>query len=249
MEWERDEELIEGVGWLLEGRIASPLSRHSDEGFCHCEGITAGRGARVSKITLLLLANSPGNADASAMVGHAGRNVVDVGGFFESSEVPGIVLAPLGIIGSMAPVLLAHPLDGLLSALHTAVLSCDFGIEVGVQPSLATPVPTTGPGIKGCYRSKVFTHSVQDETGHPEMISHVDSFTGSYLEFPLGGHALGIQAGPVVSLHNIPTIHFVCSHTTVVWTLGPREATARPTEKVPIHAHKSIFLLHSKPGC
>ena len=26
---------------------------------------------------------------------------------------------------------------------------------------------------------------MQDETGHPEMIAHVDSFTGSYLEFPL----------------------------------------------------------------
>jgi hypothetical protein len=30
-------------------------------------------------------------------------------------------------------------------------------------------------------------------------------------------------------------------------TLGPREAVGRPTKRVPICAHESIFLLHSKP--
>ena len=56
-----------------------------DEGFGHGEGVTVGRWAKVFEVALLLLANSPGDADASTMVGHAGREVVDVGGFVEPS--------------------------------------------------------------------------------------------------------------------------------------------------------------------
>lgn len=33
----------------------------------------------------LLLADSPGNVDASSRVGHASRKVIEVGGFVESS--------------------------------------------------------------------------------------------------------------------------------------------------------------------
>lgn len=57
-----------------------------------------------------------------------------------------------------------------------------------------------------------------------------------------------VQAGLVVSLHNIPATGFVCSHTTVIWTLGPREVAGRPTKGVFVCAHENIFLLHSKPG-
>ena len=56
-----------------------------DEGFGHGEGVTVGRWAKVFEVALLLLVNSPGDADASTMVGHAGREVLDVGGFVESS--------------------------------------------------------------------------------------------------------------------------------------------------------------------
>lgn len=72
--------------FVLEGLVASFVEKtRADEGFCHRKGVTVGRGATVFKVTLLLLADSPGNADASATVGHTGREVVDVGGFVESS--------------------------------------------------------------------------------------------------------------------------------------------------------------------
>ena len=72
--------------FVLEGLLASFVKKtRADEGYCHPEGVTVGRGAPVFKVTLLLLADSPGNADAGAAVGHACRKVVDVGGLVESS--------------------------------------------------------------------------------------------------------------------------------------------------------------------
>lgn len=72
--------------FVLEGLVASFVEEtRADESFCHRKGVTVGRRATVFEVTLLLLADSPGNADASATVGHAGRKVIDVGGFMESS--------------------------------------------------------------------------------------------------------------------------------------------------------------------
>lgn len=64
-EWEQDEELIgrelfdgckfSPLSFCTEGLIASFVEKTcADEGFCHCEGVTAGRGAPVFKVTLLL---------------------------------------------------------------------------------------------------------------------------------------------------------------------------------------------------
>jgi hypothetical protein len=98
---------------------------------------------------------------------------------------------------------------------------------------------------------------MQDKTGYPKLISRAGPFTRSYLEFPLGRHNLsicpcdldfGTQAGPGVSLHDIPVVDFVYSHTTVMQTLGSREAIGRPTKRVAICSHESVFLFHSKPG-
>ena len=71
--------------FVLDGLIASFIEKTcADEGFCHRKEVTAGRGVTVFTVTLLL-ADSPGNADSSSRVGHAGRKVVEVGGFVESS--------------------------------------------------------------------------------------------------------------------------------------------------------------------
>lgn len=142
----------------------------------------------------------------------------------------------------------------LMDFVLQTVLSHGLGAAAGVA-ARTIPVPRNRLGIKVCYDSRVFTHSVQDETSNPEMMSHVSSFTGSYQELPAGGHELGtflhnldggMRGAPVVSLHCILAIGSVCSQATVVWTLGPREAIGRPTKRVPICTHKSIFLLHPK---
>ena len=72
--------------FVLEVFIASFVEKTcADEGFCHRKGVAVGRGATVFKVTLFLLADSPGNVDASTRVGHASGKVVDVGCLMESS--------------------------------------------------------------------------------------------------------------------------------------------------------------------
>lgn len=56
--------------------------------------------------------------------------------------------------------------------------------KVSVATS-AIPVAWDRLRIKWSYHTKVFTNSVQDETSDPQMISHIDAFTGANLEFPL----------------------------------------------------------------
>lgn len=49
--------------FVLEELTAGFIGKtHVDEGFCHRKGIAVGRGATVFRVTLLLLADSLGNA-------------------------------------------------------------------------------------------------------------------------------------------------------------------------------------------
>lgn len=55
------------------------------------------------------------DADAGAAVGHAGRELIDVGRLVEACQAPGIVQSPLGVVGTdVVLVALAQLLDGLL---------------------------------------------------------------------------------------------------------------------------------------
>lgn len=81
----------------MEGLVASFVEEtRADDGFRHRIGVAIGRRPTVFKVTLLLLADNPGNADTGAAVGNASGKVVDVGGFVESSQTAGVVQAPLG---------------------------------------------------------------------------------------------------------------------------------------------------------
>lgn len=88
----------------------------ADQGFGHTVRVTVGGWAAVLKVTLLLLANGTGNADAGTAVGHACGEFVDVGGFMVASETAGIVEPPFGVIGTdVVTVPLSKPLDGLFN--------------------------------------------------------------------------------------------------------------------------------------
>lgn len=141
--------------------------------------------------------------------------------------MPGVIQAPLESVGSdVVLVSLALFPDGLLNVLPIILFSRGLGTEVGID----IPDPGNGPRIQGCYHCRVFTYMMQDERGHPEMISRVDSFSGSCPDFPLEGHDpsicpsnpdAGVQAGLVVSPQDIPVTGFFCSHATAVWPWGP----------------------------
>lgn len=88
----------------------------ADQGFGHTVRVTVGRWAAVLKVTLLLLANATGNADAGTTVGHTCREFIDVGGFVVAGETAGIVEPPFGVIGTdVVTVPLSKPLDGLFN--------------------------------------------------------------------------------------------------------------------------------------
>lgn len=95
--------------------------------------------------------------------------------------------------GAYVLMLLASFLNGLPNVLQTILLLQGLGAKVGMA-ACTIPVPRNGPVSKGCYHPKVFTYMMQNEMGHPEMIFHVDSFTRSCLEFPLGRHDFSIYS-------------------------------------------------------
>jgi hypothetical protein len=52
--------------------------------------------------------------------------------------------------------------------------------------------------IFGAYLdSPLFTNSEEQESGHPEVVSHVDTVTWTDLELPLGRHDLGVDTRDV----------------------------------------------------
>lgn len=82
---------------------------------CHGVGVAVGRGPAVLEVALLLVAHVARDADAGAAVGHAGRELVDVGRLVEARQAPGIVQPSLGVVGTdVVLVALAQLLDGLL---------------------------------------------------------------------------------------------------------------------------------------
>lgn len=70
------------------------------------------------------------------------------------------------------------------SLLQSTIFPHLFCAEVGVAAG-TIPVPWDRFGVKGGHHSKVLTDSVKNEASHPQVITHVDTFTRSNLELPL----------------------------------------------------------------
>ena len=88
----------------------------ADQGFGHTVRVAVGRWTAVLKVTLLLLADAAGNADAGAAIGHARREFIDVGGFVVASETASVVEPPFGVIGTdVVMVPLCKLLNGLFN--------------------------------------------------------------------------------------------------------------------------------------
>lgn len=88
----------------------------ADEGLCHSIRITVGGRPAVLEVAPLLMAHTPGDADAGATVGHPSRELMDVGCLVETRQAPGIVQPPFGVIGTdVVLVTLAQLLNGLFN--------------------------------------------------------------------------------------------------------------------------------------
>lgn len=77
---------------------------------------------------------------------------------------------------------LAHPPQSILPSHHR-------GAEVGVTAA-AVPVSLHGFRVQRCDKTKVLTHTVQQEACHPQVITHLYPLAWPHLELPLGvrGH-------------------------------------------------------------
>ena len=140
----------------------------------------------------------------------------------------------------MGRVVLGELLDGGLNGLHAPRLPHDLGGVVGVRPR-AVPVSGDGFGIEADHDPELLRHPMEDVPGHPEIVPHIDPLGGPHLELPLGRHHLGVlpadpdagvEAGPVVRLHDVPAEHAARPHPAVVWTLGPGEPALGPAQRV-----------------
>lgn len=85
--------------------------------------------------------------------------------------------------------ILARECNGLRWRIWHSLQTILFSHGLGALKLVWQPAPFQFPGMglgsKGVASLEVFTHTCKMKAGHPEMIAHVDSFTGSYLEFPL----------------------------------------------------------------
>lgn len=92
-----------------------------------------------------------------------------------------IVNASIGIIlGNVLQMILLQLGHGCLNLRQTALLSHRLGGKVGVCPR---PIPVTGNDlrVKGDANVKVLCNAVQQETGHPHVITNGDTLAGSHL--------------------------------------------------------------------
>ena len=77
----------------------------------------------------------------------------------------------------------------LLTASHchlrdAVFLAHGFGGEIAVSSS-TVPVAFHWFGVEGYIDTEIFGHSVEDVTGHPQIVTHRDTTARSNLEFPL----------------------------------------------------------------
>ena len=175
----------------------------------------------------------------------------------KTSQTPLVVLAFLGIVSlNVTNVMSGELVDSLLDFYNTVGFPHSLGGEVGVHTG-TVPVSGDRLGVQRDHYVKIFGDSVQEIPGHPEIISHVDSFARSYLELPLGGHNFGIltgdvdsrvEAGAVVGFDDITTEHTIGADSAIVRTLGAGETILGPSEGVIVGIEKSPLLFHAEPG-
>lgn len=75
-----------------------------------------------------------------------------------------------------------HSLSNIL--LDPSCLPHLCGAEVAVVAS-TIPVPFHWLGVEGTDHAKIFSYAIHDESCHPQIIGHLDAFTGPDLVFPL----------------------------------------------------------------
>jgi hypothetical protein len=121
--------------------------------------------------------------------------------------------------------------------------------------SSTVPVTSERFRVERNGNTPFFSYSDQEETSHPEVISHILSFARTDLEFPLRRHNLsvdtrdvdsGVQASAVVSLDHVTSEDLSSSDTAVVRTLRTGETSSGPSVGTSIGTEDGVFLLETE---
>merc|ERR1719500_774692 len=222
----------------------------------HRIGVAVAAWSPVLQVAVPLLGHLPRDPNVAAPVCDAGREVVDRRSLVGSGQTTLVVLSLFGIICLDVPhMVLGELLNSRLNCFDAASNPHRLSGEVCVSSS-TIPVAHHRLGIKSNNHTKVFSYPLQNVPGDPEVVSHINPLGWSNLELPLRRHHLSIcardpdasiETGPVVGLHNVPSVHISSSNSTVVRPLGPRETILGPSEGVAVLAQKSVLLFNAKP--
>ena len=159
-------------------------------------------GTPVLEVAEALSTDVTGNTNGSTTVGNARAEGTDVASFVATGETKVVVLA---IHSDVLVVPLGELLDGSFDELHTSGLTHSLSAVVGVATS-TIPVTLKRLRVEGDLDAPLLSDADEEVTSHPEVVAHGDTFARSDLEFPLGGHDLGVDSGNVDSSVEASTV-------------------------------------------
>ena len=93
-------------------------------------------------------------------------------------------------------MLFAQLHNGLFNVFHTAGFPHCFRTVVAMAAS-TIPITCEGFGMERNFDTPLLGDADEKVTSHPEMVTHGNAFTRTYLEFPLCWHYLSINATDV----------------------------------------------------
>jgi hypothetical protein len=121
----------------------------------------------------------------------------------------------------------------------------------------SSTVPVTGErfGVERNGDTPFLSYADQEETSHPEVVSHILSLARTDLELPLRRHDLGVdsrdvdsgvEARAVVSLDHVASEDLSSSDTAVVRTLRTGETSGGPSVRTSIGSEDGVLLLETE---
>jgi hypothetical protein len=247
----------EFVRIVFESNVTSLIENSgSNEDISDSVRIAVGRWSSILEVSTAVVVDKSRDSDGATSVGSSVGEIHDGGSLVETSESSKVVSATLWIVSLDVKVVSASEfLDSFVDDFSSTWLSHGLSGVVDVATS-AVPVTLNRLRVEAADDTEVLGNSAKEVSGHPELITHFDSFAGSNLELPLGRHDLGVgardldasvEASSVVSLDNISAVDVVGSNSAVVRALGSGITLLGPSVRVAINVEHGPFLLHAEP--
>jgi len=244
---------------LVETQLAVRIDRLEDEGgLDHGRAdpvrVNVGSGTTIFQVSLALDVDRSGNSDRGTSIRNTGGKRRGGSSLVLSGKTLVVVLS---VNLDVLQVPLGELLDVLVNGLDSTLFSGLLGGVVGVATGTVPLSLGQGLGVERGSNTPFLTDPQQEESGHPEVVTHLDTLTGSDLELPLSGHDLGVDSrdldsgvktSTVVSLDEITGKDLAGSNSTVVRTLRSGETALGPTVRRTIRVEESVLLLESEPG-